>query len=195
MSNDGLHHIHVELNIKGTLFDIHGVYRPPSYELKSFLELTDCWLSNASSNHSCFIIGDLNVPVNLVRNNSVIKYKQLLESFNFVCSNTHITRPASSNILDHFICKLDDVHRLQNDTIFNDTSDHLPIISSLELSVKAMRVKLTKNIINRAQLMFEFNTIIDSIQNVENVDGCFVNIIDKYNEILSWCTTVVSKLL
>lgn len=69
------------------------------------------------------IVGDVNVPVNSASNNVVIRYKTLLESYGFVCSNTHVTRPISNNILDHSICKLDDVGRLRNDTIENEVSD------------------------------------------------------------------------
>lgn len=40
-----------------------------------------------------FIVGDVNVPINLQNINFVIKYKNLPESYNTICTNTFSTRP------------------------------------------------------------------------------------------------------
>ena len=136
VSLDGYHHIHVEINIKGLFYDVHGIYRPPSYDFADFYQKIENIFSSTDCNHSCLIAGDVNVPMNNACNNVVLRYSTLLESYGFVCSNNHVTRPSSANILDHFICKLDDISYLRNDTIQNDISDHSIVISSLNLPSK-----------------------------------------------------------
>ena len=69
---DGFHHIHAELNINGRLFDVHRIYRLPSFDFHEFCNLLEELLSLASSNRSCFIAGDVNVPMNLVNNNAAV---------------------------------------------------------------------------------------------------------------------------
>ena len=75
----------------------------------------------------------MNVPINLASNNAVTKYKSILESFGLVCTNSFPTRPRSRNILDHVVCKIQDIERIKNDTIYSDVSDHLQVITTFEL--------------------------------------------------------------
>lgn len=114
---DGFHHINVELVLSGRSYIIHGFYRPPSFEINRFLNILENILHSTDNTRSCFLVGDINIPINYQNNNVVRKYTSLLESFGFACLNTFPTRPISSNILDHVICKIDDISRLRNDTI------------------------------------------------------------------------------
>lgn len=75
-----------------------------------------------------FIAGDVDVPINLRNNNVVIRCKNLLESYNSVCTNTFPTRPSSNNTLGHFVCPINLAAKLQNHTIFSNISDHIPVI-------------------------------------------------------------------
>lgn len=136
--DDGLHHIFVEIKINGLCYDVHSVYRPPCLDFNRFHDLMESWLQNSSNNRPCFIIGDINVPVNLFNNNVVLKYRNLVESFGFICTDTFVTRPVSSNILDHFICQFEYAHRVKNYTILNNVSDHLPVVSSFNLGTQKL---------------------------------------------------------
>lgn len=190
---NGMHHIHIQLKINENCYDIHGIYRPPSYDFNSFFDHLENWLSSSVNSRSCFVFGDMNVPVNLVNNNVVSRYKQLLQSYNFVCTNTFVTRPASSNILDHVICKIEDACRICNHTIFSDVSDHLLVLSEYKMSVETNRVTFKKNIVNRSQVQYEFRAYLQSIHVIDNVNTCLESIMYKYNEILANNTVTVTK--
>lgn len=190
---DGFHHIHVEVEVRGICYDIHGLYRPPSYDFVDFNVKLENVIESSNCNRCCLIVGDVNVPVNNASNNAVVRYKTLLESYGFVCSNTFVTRPASGNILDHVICKLDDIGRMRNDTIENDISDHSIIITSLNLPSKKQNILLKKRIINHRLLESEFQNFLTNIGDLDDVDNCLENIIDKYNSLLNNCTRTVSK--
>ena len=129
---NGLHHIHIELKSHEKLYDVHAVYRPPSFDVNCFLDKVEEWVSSSNPSHPCFILGDVNIPMNLIQNNVVIRYKTLIESYAMLCTNTFETRPSSNNLLDHVVCRQDDLNRLRNDSIFSDVSDHIPVISTLK---------------------------------------------------------------
>lgn len=137
---DGLHHTYIEIDLQKCCFDFHGIYRPPSFDFHRFNDMLENLLHTTKKNRSCFIVGDLNVPLNMINNNVVVKYRSLLESYGYICTNTFVTRPASKNILDHFVCKMDDANQVRNDTIFSSVSDHLPILSSINLKMKKTQV-------------------------------------------------------
>lgn len=84
---DGFHMIQIELQMKGVLYDVVGIYRSPSFEYNRFQDVLENLLSNCRRK-PCFIVGDMNVPTNLSSNNVVLRYKNLLESYDFVCSNS-----------------------------------------------------------------------------------------------------------
>lgn len=193
VSHDGFHHISVELQLNDGKCVIHGVYRPPSFDFNMFYDHIESWLNSINGNHPCLIFGDVNVPVNMSSNNVVLKYKYLLQSYNFLCANTFITRPVSSNILDHVICKMADAHRLSNHTILNDVSDHSLILSEFKLSCHSDRVVLSKNIVDHEKLHNEFKCFLDTFDVVENVNECLSNIIAKYNALLIECTKTITK--
>lgn len=193
MTLQGLHHVHLRLKQNGMSYDIHGVYRPPSFDFSNFQIMLENWLCNAPQSCPTFIVGDLNIPINLSNNNIVIKYKNLLESYCFLCSNTYATRPVSSNILDHFVCSFEKASSLQNDTIFSNVSDHIPVVSTLALAGLNNRVELSKKIVNHNILNTEFKAYVDSIEVIEDVNSCINDIINKYNSLLQSCTKTVKK--
>lgn len=188
-ARDGLHSIRVELTVNGFCFEVIGVYRPPSYDFQTFYDILEEWLHNSKKNTPCFIIGDVNVPVNLMNNNIVTKYRSLLESYGFICANSIVTRPASNNILDHVVCKSSDAFRLRNDTIYTDISDHLQILSSIQLNGTKRKQTLIKKVVDNVRLTSMFNHYIDSITCVDDVESCFSEIITKYGQLLALCTT------
>lgn len=197
ISVNGLHHIHVELAISGHSYDVHGLYRPPSFEFNNFYDILENILISANGNHPCFIAGDVNVPLNNANNNIVVKYKTLLQSYGFLCTNSFPTRPISNNILDHFICKLDDAHQLRNDTILSDVSDHSIIISSINLPTEKEKMLLTKKIVNHSQLHNKFKNFMNAnIVNtdMDNVNNCLELVIKTYDSLLVQCTKTLTTV-
>lgn len=129
---DGFHLIDVEIVRNSLSYEIVGLYRPPSFDINRFFDELEYVLS-VQNKRPRFFAGDMNIPINLSSNNVVVRYKNLLESYNYICSNSYVTRPISNNILDHFICRNEDLGNIRNDTIYTDVSDHLQIVSSFVL--------------------------------------------------------------
>lgn len=190
---DGMHHIHVEIELNKHCMDFHGIYRPPCFDFHRFNDMLERWLHNTNRNRSSFIAGDLNVPLNMANNNVVIKYRRLLESYDFICTNTFVTRPASNNILDHFVCKMDDAELVRNDTIFSDISDHFPILSSIRFKTNRAQQLVHKHIIDHTKLRNDFNCYINSIDTVSDAELTLSNITSTYHSMLSNCTKIVTK--
>lgn len=191
--SEGFHHICVEISTKGRIHDVHSFYRPPSFDVNNFInKLEDC-LDNVNRNHSCFFVGDVNIPINAHMNNVVVKYKTLLESYGFACTNSYPTRPISSNILDHIICKIDDIIYLRNDTILTEESDHCMIITSFKLSACKEKSTLTKTIVDHQNVAMEFGNFLENIGEVENVNVCLVNIVSTYKNIVAKYSKIVTK--
>ena len=176
---EGLHHIHLELIMNSQTYDIHDVYRRPSFDFNMFYDLLENWLSLGVKNRPCFIVGDFNIPMNLLHNNLVFRYKTLLESLGSVCSNTFTTRPVSNNILDHVVVRIDDAHRIRNDTIFSDASDHLPVVTSYKLFAAKDRRVLTKKIVNPRRLNEAFTEYMNDVERVEDAEQCLTTITTK----------------
>lgn len=193
--NEGLHHLFVELNIHGHLYDIHGVYRPPSFDTHAFCDHLEQWMDQTNSNHSCFFVGDINIPINLSNNNVVIKYRTLLQSYGYLITNTVTSRPMSGNILDHVICKVDDANGMRNDTVFTNSSDHMQIMSSVKLNFNKESTTLTKNVIDHQRLQAEFHHYLNGIDQIDDADVTLNEIIESYNNVLRRCTRTVTKTI
>lgn len=88
---DGFHHIHLHLPSRGKPLDIHAIYRPPAFEADRFLSELEEILSPQAKNQECIVIGDMNIPINIVTNNVVCEYSRLLASFNMAVTNTSVT--------------------------------------------------------------------------------------------------------
>lgn len=191
---NGFHHIHIEISLKGHYYDIHGIYRPPNYDFNVFSDYLEDILTSTKPNNFCLLVGDVNVPVNHANLNTVAKYKMTLESFSFVTTNTYATRPASENILDHVICKLNDTSRIRNDTIdFIGLSDHIPVITSFKTKTFKEPMVLSKKIINHYQLNQDFTTFLNSIDMVIDAQATLQSIISTYNILLERYSRTVYK--
>lgn len=190
---DGFHHINVELVFRGRNYNIHGFYRPPSYDINIFLNTLENILDSVNNCHSCFLVGDVNIPLNYKNNNIVRKYKSLLDSFGFACLNTFPTRPISQNILDHVICKVDDFVRSRNDTIYTDVSDHCILILSINLHAEKEKMVLTKTVVDHRQLDIEFKNFLSRFGTVQDVDLCFADITSTYNSLVTKHSRIVRK--
>ena len=190
---DGFHNISIELFLNGKFIDIHGIYRPPSFAINMFCDKLEYMLSSVADNHSCFVIGDMNILINRMNNNALLKYKSILESYGFACTNSFPTRPKSQNILDHVISKSIDIARITNDTIFNDISDHLQIITTFDLLVDKKTVTLEKTIINHTQLNNLFSEYLQRTEFADNVETCLQNITSTYNSLLVQCSKKITR--
>lgn len=190
---DGFHHIQIELIIKGHFYHIHGVYRPPNFDYGRFADYLENILSCTPANYSCIIVGDINIPINRALHNISDRYLRLLESYNYICSNTVPTRPLSGNILDHVLCKVDDSCCLRNDTISHYLSDHSPIISSFKLPIDKEKIKLSKTIVNHRKLNNAFDNFINNFDHVTDVSNSLLLITSTYNSLLEKNTRTVEK--
>lgn len=190
---EGLHYIHLELKLRGHTYNIIGIYRPPSFDYSEFQNIMEGWLSAATQSKPFLIIGDVNVPINLQNNNVVIRYKNLLESYGYVCTNTFATRPSSNNILDHFICPIDHAAKLQNHTIFHEISDHLPIISSIFLGNEKKQQELKMNIVDHTKLHTLFAAFLNEFQIIDDAETSLNTLVETYNRLITECTRSISK--
>lgn len=190
---DGFHHLHVELEINSRIYDVHGFYRPPSYDVNCFMDKLENCLDNSNCLRSCFLVGDVNIPVNSQNNNVVVKYKSLLESYGFVCTNTIPTRPVSANILDHVVCRVDDVQFTRNDTILNDESDHCIIVTSFKLFEPRAKITLSKTIVDHRKLATDFEQFLANLGEVVNVNAYLENIASAYNQLSVKHSKTISK--
>lgn len=190
---DGFHHIHIEISINKRLYDVHGFYRPPSYDVNSFLAILENVLDNSNSNRSCFLVGDINIPMNLFSNNVVVKYRSLLESYGFACSNTIPTRPISSNILDHTVCRIDDLPRIRNDTILTDQSDHCMVLTSFTLLEEKHRTTLVKTIVDHQKINDEFKNYLNAYGEVQDANSCLTDIISTYKTLHDRYSRIITK--
>lgn len=191
-SNEGMHLIHVEIKINGLLYDVVGVYRPPSYDFEKFHDELEFLLSTHGS-RPLFVVGDVNIPMNLTNNNVVSRYKSLLDSYNFVCSNTHVTRPISNNVLDHFVSRKEDLPYVRNDTVYSDVSDHLIVVTSFKIKDPKERIVLTKKIVNKDLLNQRFKHFLDTFTCRQDVNDSIITLISAYNNILQECTKIKSE--
>ena len=160
LAEDGLHHI--ELSITTARITVHGIYRPPGYELEKFLSLVENIVSSSDPNTPCSILGDMNLAINDAESRGVQKYLQLLESYNMVVTNTYCTRPVSDNILDHVVCLADISEQITNYTMDCNLSDHSYVMTHFETSVNRVHQTLNKSIINHRQLSMHFQAFLET---------------------------------
>lgn len=105
------------------------IYRPPSADVNSFLDMLEQKLSSETQN--LVILGDININTS-DRNKSPIcrKYIELIESYGMKIFNNAITRfnllTGNHSILDHFIAPINDNLRVftSNNNLLNNCSDH-----------------------------------------------------------------------
>lgn len=167
IETDGFHLIHIEINKKGFRSEVIALYRPPSFDFNRFHDEIENILS-VQNPLPRFFVGDLNIPINLLNNNIVVRYKSLLESYNYACSNTLVTRPISNNILDHFVCRNDDLGSIRNDTIYTNISDHLQVVSSIKIKGSKCRILLrmlsilSQNRHRNTSVALNYNRLTDS---------------------------------
>lgn len=160
--DNGFHHLYLRLKLSGESFDIHAVYRPPSYSTTVFLQKLESWL--VDGNVQKVLVGDVNIPANRIESGETQTYVNLLNCYNFSVTNTIPTRPVSGNILDHVVCSESLQPRVINETIFTDISDHSIVLSSFNLQSKTQQKILWKNIVNHAKLNEDFGVALTNMQ-------------------------------
>lgn len=142
---NGFHHLQIRLDVAGSPFVLHAVYRPPSYNTNDFFSKLESMLASSRS-YVCAIIGDINIPINISTCSIVQEYLSLLNCYNFTPTNTYPTRLASSNILDHVICSEALQSCVVNETVYCEISDHCYVLSTFSL-LKPLSEKVLKTTI------------------------------------------------
>jgi hypothetical protein len=120
------------VRIGTTSFVLVVVYRPdPAFALTDsfFVDWADV-LERTSAFSSCLIVGDINLQLSDVSNNSSLRFLTLFESFN---RSDHVSQPTrADNELDIFVCRSDQpapVVKVDPPLL----SDHSLIVGSFEL--------------------------------------------------------------
>lgn len=188
--DQGLHHIHVRLDVVGSEFHIHAVYRPPSFSSTEYLEKLDSLLSSYTRK-ACVIVGDINIPINQIGNSSVQEYTDQLRCYNFSVTNSFPTRPASENILDHVVCSEALQTTVMNETIFSDASDHCLILSTFKLQKTVTVRALEKVIVDNAKLNEAFLAALSDLPQGPPEDR-LQYVVDVYQQLKEQCSRKVT---
>lgn len=188
---DGMHHIHLRLR-RGKPLDLHAIYRPPSFEATRFISEIERILSCNNNGHDCVIVGDMNVAVNQQTVHTVKEYVQVLQSYNTHVTNNVVTRPASSNVLDHVICSGSLLDKVRNETIYHDLSDHCLVVSSFNLASGTERITLQKAIIDHRRLNELFHEFMVGLPRELSAEEKLTAVVANYNTIVRQCTKTVT---
>lgn len=148
---NGFHHLQIHLDVAGSPFFLHAVYRPPSYNMHDFFSKLETMLASSKS-YACTVVGDVNIPINLPTCNTVHEYLNLLQCYNFTPTNSYATRLASNNILDHVICSEALQSCVVNETVVCDISDHCYVLSTFSLLKPVSEKVLQTTVVNHTQL-------------------------------------------
>lgn len=190
--DEGCHCIHAKVTANNKRFNVIAVYRPPNYHFSEFQNKLDRKLASIANDKFVFLVGDINIPVNLPSNNVVNEYRRLLESHDMHVTNTVVTRVLSNNILDHVVCNTEMASAIVNETIRTDVSDHSMILTSLKISSAKGTQLLTKRIINHNQMNERLSIALSTIPGDLNANDKLRMVISKFNEVQAASTKVVT---
>ena len=160
--------IAVELSMGRMKNLVLSLYRPPKSDFRTFLAKLETMLlwSRQKSYSKLYVIGDLNINM-LKKDNQSLQLFNLMTSFHLFCTTTKPTRidvnRGSATLIDH-IWSTDVENNVKNCIIFDDTSDHFPILSLFHINRtmgKSMTIKKRK-ITERGKNLF-----LDEISRVD----------------------------
>lgn len=163
-TNQGYHHIAVKLHAGKNQVLIHGFYRPPDFDAVHLASSIEAILANADTADPCLLVGDMNLPVNNPEARDVQQYTQLLNSYGMAVTNSFVTRPSSTNILDHVVCSVANSSRVSNYTMDCDLSDHSYVLTVLKLKMEQERRTLTKTWTNYTAVNDEYRSFLQEYQ-------------------------------
>ena len=134
------------------------------------------------------ILGDFNLHVNDKFNPTIVKFHDILSSFNFTQLIDNATHKLG-NTLDLVLCDTSDTKVKDVHIDFNNRSDHAYIFFKLDHTINP-KPKKTVLVKNFSKIDIEhFKT--DIMTNFENfssdVDGNFLNSLCKFNDLCSMC--------
>lgn len=191
-TDNGYHHIAVEL-LSSIRIIVHGIYRPPGYDVNHFVSNLENIISSVDSKCPCFILGDMNVAVNDVESLGTQRYLQLLSSYNMIVTNTHMTRPVSNNLLDHVITQTNHSECVENFTIDCNLSDHCYILTQFSTKIHKTSKTLNKRMVNHRLVNFNFQMFLQSFDfNSLNPNDRISLITDHYAHLVNRFSSTVS---
>uniref|UniRef100_A0A1W7R639 Putative tick transposon n=1 Tax=Aedes albopictus TaxID=7160 RepID=A0A1W7R639_AEDAL len=161
-ADDGLHHIETAILPGKSRVTVHGIYRPPSFDSNRFFSFVESIISLSDPRNPCFILGDINFPINSIDSRGAQTYLQLLASYNMLVTNTHVTRPTSSNILDHVVCHAETSERITNCTMDCNLSDHCYIVTHFNTKIEKCTRTLYKSVVNHRLLETHFLSFLET---------------------------------
>ncbi|XP_055613435.1 uncharacterized protein LOC129759895 [Uranotaenia lowii] len=195
--DDGYHHIGIEILHYGESITVHGIYRPPGYNFSKFINHLEILLTEANLSKPIFILGDLNIPINRENDSVVLQYQSLLSCFSLAVSNNIVTRPASNNLLDHSIVRINDLRSIINCTFECDISDHRPVLTTYIIKKALPEVKiLSRRHTNREHLEKDF---VDFLRNADfrnqDPNARLNTITERYQQLLVKHTHVTTAVV
>lgn len=159
-----------------SLFYLACYYRPLWTDKNLFLMNVELFMSKYS-NEKCMIVGDINLDMlQIIPNNSIEYFNNLLSAYNLKLSNNIRTRPSSGKLLDVFLINFCDHYPINNYTIDDDFSDHSLILSEIEIQNLPVTYSefTSQNKIDFDILCRKLNIFIDTdFSNVDNPNDLY----------------------
>lgn len=153
-------------------------YRAPLFSnAREFLDDVEKEIS--STDTKTILLGDININSNSANQLSPAdrvsaEYNEMLDSYDYVVTNSHQTRSASGKIIDHVVSNFSSKLNISNSTIEYDNrfSDHNIIITTINLQTKTRHGKqlLSRMQIDFSQLQKNFPEISTEVFTTNDAD-------------------------
>ena len=170
-------------SIKGQLFSIISLYRPPKNSLNMFFSDFADLLDTIMESKTRFVIaGDFNIQVNKDENSSSKYLRDLLDIYNLT-QHVNFETNGSGNIIDPIITRSDEPDILAHGGSF--ISDHQSVIGTLDIYKSQPEFsEISYRKIKDINLVEFRKAIKDSIL-CENLPDDIDKVVSSYNEILA----------
>jgi len=131
------------LSVDGRRVVVHGVYRPPDRDVRTFSDELSTLLLNVQRKDHVFVVGDLNIDlVNPdVPESEFIDMCQALSFLPLISVPTHVT-PGHSSCLDHIWSN--QLYEVQSGVFRVDITDHYPIFLAIPIFSQSDRFFLKR---------------------------------------------------
>lgn len=172
--------IQIDLNFDNQIVSLLSIYRPPSSNIKEFLNEIDKTINTINKKQELIIVGDMNIDI-LKQNNITIKYIDMILSYGLQCVIKEVTREDinknTRTCIDHlFVRNFKQTTHLHAAVIKTTISDHYSIFCCLESENQSTEnnlvqgAKLNNFKVNQQIQQTNWNDIIQ--QNLNTNDLC-----------------------
>lgn len=140
------------------------VYRPPSHNVKTFLEELETCINNINKKQELIIVGDMNIDIN-TKSTTATNYLDMLSSNGLHCMVTETTREDVSNkkstCIDHFFLRYNKSNVKAHAVVVTTTiSDHYALFGCIDRDNKNNK---SKQIIKGTDYIKTNNTTVNRL--------------------------------